>query len=65
MDCDQSSSIRVEPLSDAGGAWIAGVDLSAALSTAEITVIRDAFHEYGMIVIRGQDIDGGDQLRFC
>jgi len=65
MDGDQSSSIRVEPLSDAGGAWIAGVDLSAALSTAEITVIRDAFHEYGMIVIRGQNIDGGDQLRFC
>lgn len=65
MNGDQSSSIRVEPLSDAGGASITGVNLSAPLSTAEVAAIRDAFHEYGMIVIRGQDIDGGDQLRFC
>jgi taurine dioxygenase len=65
MNGDQSSSIRVEPLSDAGGASVTGVNLSAPLSTAEIAVIRDAFHEYGMIVIRDQDIDGGDQLRFC
>jgi len=65
MNGDQSSSIRVERLSDAGGASITGVDLSAPLSAAEIAAIRDAFHEYGMIVIRGQDIDGGDQLRFC
>ena len=65
MNGNQSSSIQVERLSDAGGASITGVDLSASLSTVEIAAIRDAFHEYGMIVIRGQDIDGGDQLRFC
>ena len=65
MNNKQPSTIQVAPISDAGGASITGVDLSAPLTATEISTIRDAFLEYGMIVIRDQDIDGADQLRFC
>jgi taurine dioxygenase len=65
MNGEASSSIQVQRLSDAGGASITGLDLSAPLAAPEIATIRNAFLEHGMIVIRDQDIDGSDQLRFC
>lgn len=65
MTGQDTSEIRVERLSDAGGASLTGVDLSGPLSPPQISVIRDAFLEHGMIVIRDQDLDGADQLRFC
>jgi taurine dioxygenase len=65
MSEQQSPPIRVERISDAGGASVTGVDLSAPLSPAQVETIREAFLKYSMIVVRNQDIDGIDQLRFC
>ena len=63
---DQSfSPLHITPLSEAGGATITGVDLSAPLSSAIIETIHNAFLKYGMIVIRDQDIGNDDQIRFC
>lgn len=58
-------ALQIEPIAAAGGAVIAGIDLSAPRSAAEIDAIRAAFLEYGMIVIRDQDIGNEDQIRFC
>ncbi len=57
--------IHITPLSAAGGAAIAGIDLSAPLAPESIAAIRGAFFEYGMIVLRDQDIQSEDQIRFC
>lgn len=65
MNTQLSSTLRVEPISPAGGAALTGLDLSAPLSPDQITAIREAFLEYGMIVIRDQDIENDDQIRFC
>lgn len=65
MNTQPSSALRIEPISPAGGAALTGIDLSAPLSPDQIASIREAFLEYGMIVIRDQDIENDDQIRFC
>ena len=61
----QQWAIQITPLSEAGGAAITGLDLSETLSPNQTEAIRQAFHEYGMIVIRDQVIENDDQIRFC
>ncbi|MBT6284170.1 MAG: TauD/TfdA family dioxygenase, partial [Rhodospirillaceae bacterium] len=61
----QQGAIQITPLSEAGGAAITGIDLSETLSPNQTEAIRQAFHEYGMIVIRDQVIENDDQIRFC
>lgn len=58
-------SITVEPLSDACGAEIKGVDLREELDSATVKAIEDAFHEHVVVVFRGQDINEDDQKRFA
>lgn len=55
----------ITPISAAGGAVISGIDLRTDLSPQNASAIRDAFLEYGVIVIRGQDMEAEDQIRFC
>jgi taurine dioxygenase len=58
-------SITVEPLSDACGAEIKGVDLREPLDSETVKAIEDAFHEHVVVVFRGQDINEDDQRRFA
>ena len=59
------STLQIDPISPAGGAVITGLDLSAPLSLEDIVALRGAFLEYGMIVIRDQELEDEDQIRFC
>lgn len=65
MNEQSTAPLNITPLSAAGGAEITGIDLSSALSADEIAAIRGAFLDYGMIVIRDQEIENDDQIRFC
>jgi taurine dioxygenase len=56
--------IKVTPLSDALGAEISGVDLTQPLDPATVAAINEAWLEHLVIVIRGQDLDDEDQVRF-
>ena len=51
-----TDTIRVTPYSAALGAVISGVDLSAPLSDAGFAVIRQAFHDHGVIFFRDQSL---------
>ena len=57
--------MRTRPLSAAGGAEIADVDLSETLGKDDIAEIIRAFHDFGVIVFRSQDLSDQDQIRFC
>lgn len=58
-------AITVEPLSDACGAEIKGVDLREALDPDTVAAIEQAFHEHVVVVFRGQDLTEDDQTRFA
>ena len=60
-----TGSITVTPLHPVIGAEIGGVDLSRELDAATIETIRHAWHEHSVLLFRGQDISGEDQLRFA
>lgn len=57
--------MKIDPISDAGGAVITGIDLRDGLAATDAAAIRDAFLEYGVIVIPGQDLEAEDQILFC
>ncbi len=57
--------MRVKPISAAGGARVEGVDLSESLSAEQKVILNQAFLDFGVLVIPGQDITEQDQLRFC
>ena len=57
--------MNIAPISDAGGAIVSGIDLRRDLAPQDATAIRNAFLEYGVVVIREQDLNTEDQIRFC
>ena len=57
--------MNIAPISDAGGAIVSGIDLRRDLAPEDATAIRNAFLEYGVVVIREQDLNTEDQIRFC
>ena len=57
--------MKIAPISDAGGAIVSGIDLRRDLAPEDATAIRNAFLEYGVVVIREQDLNTEDQIRFC
>ena len=61
----QDTNITVTPIHPVIGAEIGGVDLSQELDTATIEAIRSAWHDHGILLFRGQDITGDEQLRFA
>ena len=56
---------KIAPISDAGGAIVSGIDLRRDLAPQDATAIENAFLEYGVVVIREQDLNTEDQIRFC
>ncbi len=60
-----TQEICVTPLSDALGAEISGVDLSAELSPETVAEIRRAWQKHIMLVFRGQELSLEAQLRFA
>ena len=57
--------MEITPISPAGGAIITGIDLSRTLPADTAVGLKNAFLEYGVLAIRGQDIIDQDQFRFC
>jgi taurine dioxygenase len=58
-------TITVKPLAGALGAEIAGVDLRQPLSNQQRSEIHDAFLAHCAVYIRGQELGGGDLLRYA
>jgi taurine dioxygenase len=59
------TEIQVTPLSPACGAEISGLDLTEDLPQAVIDQVQEAWHTHQMLVIRGQDLNLEQQLRFA
>ncbi len=59
----QLGGIDVVPLSDALGAELRGVDLSQDFDTPTFTAIHRAWLEYGVILIRDQQLTDADLVR--
>jgi alpha-ketoglutarate-dependent taurine dioxygenase len=55
--------LAVRPLAPLFGAEITGVDLREELSESTQDRIRDAWHEHGLLLFRGQELDPDQQLR--
>lgn len=49
-------TIAVEPLTTSIGAEVLGADLGTALSEADFDVVREAFLEHSVLVVRGQTL---------
>ncbi|HTH98154.1 MAG TPA: TauD/TfdA family dioxygenase [Stellaceae bacterium] len=58
-------TITVEPLSEAIGGRVTGIDLSKPYGEETADFLRRAFAEYGVLCFPAQDIDGDDQIRFA
>lgn len=56
--------VEVRKLADAMGAEIRGVDLARPLPDADFAVIRRALVDYGVIVLRGQDLPPDRHIAF-
>lgn len=58
-------SITVTPLSEALGAEISGIDLRQPLDPETVREVRQAWLDHLIILFRDQDLDAGEQKRFC
>ena len=58
-------ALRIEPITGAVGAEIAGVDLAGDLPDETIAAIRSALAEHGVIFFRGQDLTPERQKAFA
>lgn len=65
LSATPSTSFDVRPLTGACGAEVYGVDLSRPLSTTATDVILDAFHDYGCVFFRDQDISEQDHVNIA
>ena len=57
--------MEVVPLSPALGAEMRGVDASRPLPKEVFEQIREAWHQHLVILLRGQTLDEGEQVRFA
>lgn len=55
--------MQISPLSDALGAEISGIDV-ADLDQATFEAVRDAFHQYQVVVFRDQKLSVDDHIKF-
>lgn len=58
-------TIEVTPLSPALGAEIAGIDIAAGVSEAQIADLRKAYTDYGVIFLRDQNITPDQHIEFA
>jgi len=61
----QQNQIMVTPIHPVIGAEVTGVDLSQELDEITIRLIREAWYDHGILLFRGQNITGDEQLRFA
>ena len=61
----QTNNITVTPIHPVIGAEVTGVDLSQVLDATTVEEIRNAWHDHGVLLFRGQEITGDEQLRFA
>jgi taurine dioxygenase len=59
------TTIDVTPQSAAVGAEIHGIDLAGELSNEQFSEVRQAFHEYGVIFFRDQNLQPEQHLAFA
>jgi len=60
------SPVKITPLTPAFGAEVSGIDLTGAQDAETVALLRNAFQEHLILVIRGQaDLSPEDQVRFC
>ena len=59
------AAFAVRPLSPALGAEIVGVDLGQEIDDRTFAQIRDAWHEHLVILLRDQEVNEDDQVRFA
>jgi taurine dioxygenase len=57
-------ALTVTPLSPALGAEIAGADIAAGIDDTDFAHIQEAWADYGLICLRGQDITDDQQVAF-
>ncbi|MGB6102442.1 MAG: TauD/TfdA family dioxygenase [Pusillimonas sp.] len=60
-----ADSITVQPLAEALGAEIGGVNIANEVSDDQMAAIRDALHKHGVVVLRDQHLTPQDQVAFC
>jgi alpha-ketoglutarate-dependent taurine dioxygenase len=58
-------TLTYRPLSEAVGAEVVGLDLSAEYDEPTKASLRDAFSRYGLLLVRGQEVATADQTRFA
>ncbi len=58
-------SIQIEPVSDAVGAEIKGLDCHVELDAATVAELRAAWIAHGVLFFRGQDLTDGEHSKFC
>ena len=56
--------LTIEPLSDAVGAEVVGMDLAQPIDDQIFGLIRTAFHDYGVLVFRDQQLGEADHIVF-
>jgi taurine dioxygenase len=59
-----AEDLTLRPLTPTIGVEIRGVDLRAPLTPAVMRAIRQAWHDYSVIVLRDQELSQEDQIRF-
>lgn len=57
--------IAIEPISDALGAELTGLDLTRPLDAATAEAVRKAWYDHQILLVRGQSLKNADHLRFC
>ncbi len=58
-------SLTITPLEAPLGAEIRGIDLRHDLDDEKFSIIETAWHDHGVIVIRDQKLDKGEQIAFA
>ena len=58
-------SLTVTPFPAPLGAEITGIDLRTDLNDESFAAIEAAWHDYGVIILRDQDLSKEDQLAFA
>jgi len=64
MKRDATPTLQTRRLSNAFGVEVLGLDLSANLTDERIGEIRSLWNEYGIVLLRGQDITPGQLIAY-
>ena len=59
-----SAPFTITPLTPAIGAEISGLDLRRPLDGAAIEALRRAWHAHSVLLVRGQELEEADQVRY-